>query len=80
VTVEEVASLKRVGKGSTLLLLDGRGGQAKAVAKALARKGFRRAFVVSGGFKGAPGRPGLLVVDTTWTLWCCSQASTARCG
>ena len=56
VTVEEVASLKRVGKGSTLLLLDGSGGQSKAVAKALARKGFRRAFVVSGGFKGAPGR------------------------
>lgn len=52
-TVEEVASLKRVGKGSTLLLLDGRGGQSKAVAKALARKGFRRAFVMSGGFKGA---------------------------
>ena len=56
VTVEEVASLKRVGKGSTLLLLDGSGGQSKAVAKALACKGFRRAFVVSGGFKGAPGR------------------------
>jgi hypothetical protein len=55
VTVEEVASLKRVGKGSTLLLLDGSGGQSRAVAKALARKGFRRAFVVSGGFKGALG-------------------------
>lgn len=53
VTVEEVASLKRVGKGSTLLLLDGSGGQARAVAKALAGKGFRRAFTVSGGFKGA---------------------------
>ena len=56
VTVEEVASLKRVGKGSTLLLLDRNGGQSKAVAKALARKGFRRAFVVSGGFKGASRR------------------------
>lgn len=54
VTAEEVASLKKVGKGSTLLLLDNNNGRAKAVAKRLASKGFRRAFTVANGFKGAP--------------------------
>ncbi len=54
VTAEEVASLKKVGKGSTLLLLDNNNGRAKDVAKRLASKGFRRAFTVANGFKGAP--------------------------
>jgi rhodanese-related sulfurtransferase len=52
VTSEEVASLKKVGKGSTLLLLDNNDGRAKAVAKQLASRGFRRAFTVTRGFKG----------------------------
>lgn len=55
--MEEINALKKIGKGSTLLLLDGRGAQSRAVAKALGAKGYRRAFVVSGGFKGGQRRP-----------------------
>lgn len=54
----EVAALKKIGKGSTILLLDRNGGQSKAVAKQLRAKGFKRAFVVAGGFGGeAPSLP-----------------------
>lgn len=52
VTSMEVAALKKIGKGSTILLLDRNGGQSKAVAKQLRAKGFKRAFVVAGGFGG----------------------------
>lgn len=52
VTSMEVASLKKIGKGSTVLLIDRNGSQAKAVAKQLSARGFRRVFVVSGGFAG----------------------------
>lgn len=55
VTAMEVAALKKIGKGSTLLLLDRNGGQSRAVAKQLRQKGFKRAFVVSGGFGGWTG-------------------------
>lgn len=52
VTSMEVAALKKIGKGSTLLLMDRNGGQSKAVAKQLKAGGFKRAFVVSNGFNG----------------------------
>ena len=55
VTALEIASLKRVGKGTTVLLLDRRGGDAKAVARELAARGFKRAFVVAGGFSAWAG-------------------------
>ena len=48
----EVAALKKIGKGSTLLLMDRNGGQSKAVAKQLKAAGFKRTFVVSNGFNG----------------------------
>jgi len=54
VTVLELSNLKKIGKRSTLLLLDKNGGTSKAVARELARLGFRKAYVVSGGFSGAP--------------------------
>lgn len=47
-----VASLKKLGKGSTILLVDRNGSTSKAVAKQLRAKGFRRAFVVASGFGG----------------------------
>ena len=48
----ELSNLKKIGKRSTLLLLDKNGGTSKAVAKELARRGFRKAYVISGGFNG----------------------------
>ena len=56
VTVLELSNLKKIGKRSTLLLLDKNGGTSKAVAKELARLGFRKAYVISGGFSGERGR------------------------
>lgn len=37
-----IAALKKVSKGTRILLLDRNGGQAKSIAKALAKKGFKR--------------------------------------
>ena len=48
----EIASLKRVGKGTKLLILDSNGGGAKDVAKGLSARGFRNVFVVQGGYSG----------------------------
>ena len=42
VTVLELSNLKKIGKRSTLLLLDKNGGTSKAVARELARLGFRK--------------------------------------
>lgn len=54
-TALQVASLKRLSKTSTVLLLDRSGGAAKAVAKGLAGRGFRSAYVIAGGFEGRGG-------------------------
>ena len=42
VTVLSIAALKKVSKGTRILLLDRNGGQSKAIAKALAKKGFKK--------------------------------------
>jgi rhodanese-related sulfurtransferase len=42
VTVLSIAALKKVSKGTKILLLDRNGGQSKAVAKELAKKGFKK--------------------------------------
>jgi rhodanese-related sulfurtransferase len=55
VTALQIAALKRIGRGSKVLLLDRFGGASKAVAKELSRRGFGRVFVVSGGFDGRGG-------------------------
>lgn len=47
----EVASLKVVGPGTNVIILDERGKGAKAVARAASRAGVRRAFIVDGGFR-----------------------------
>jgi len=56
-TALQVAALKRLGKGTRILLLDrnGGGGGAKAVARELRSLGFKRAYVVAGGFGGWAG-------------------------
>lgn len=51
-TVLEIASLKRIGKGSKVLLLDNNGGTAKQIAKGLSGRGFRNVFVIDGGYSG----------------------------
>jgi hypothetical protein len=48
VTALQIAALKRIGRGSKVLLLDRFGNTSKAVAKELSRRGFGRVFVVSG--------------------------------
>ena len=52
VTVLQIAALKKVSKGTRVLLLDRNGGGAKAIARELTRRGFRKVFVVQGGFSG----------------------------
>lgn len=53
VTALEIQALKRVNKGTKILLLDKNGnGASKDVAKELANLGFANAFVISGGFQG----------------------------
>ena len=48
----QIAALKKVSKGTRVLLLDRNGGGAKAIARELTRRGFRKVFVVQGGFSG----------------------------
>jgi len=55
VTAMQVAALKKIGKGTTIFLMDRNGGNAKAVARELSNKGFKKSFVVSGGFSGWQG-------------------------
>ena len=50
VTVLQIAALKKVTRGTRILLLDRNGGAAKAIARELSRRGFRRTYVVQGGF------------------------------
>ena len=51
-TALQIAALKRLGKGNKILVLDRSGGStAKAVARALAERGFGRVFVIKGGFQ-----------------------------
>jgi rhodanese-related sulfurtransferase len=50
VTALQIAGLKRASKGARLIILDRSGGQAKQVARELSKLGFRKAFVVQGGF------------------------------
>ena len=53
VTALQIAALKRLRKGMSLFILDrSGGGSAKAVAKALAERGFGRVYVIKGGFAG----------------------------
>jgi rhodanese-related sulfurtransferase len=55
VTALQVASLKRIGRGTKVILMDRNGGAAKAVARELARRGYGRVYVMAGGFDGAGG-------------------------
>ncbi|KAF8068332.1 Calcium sensing receptor [Scenedesmus sp. PABB004] len=55
ITALQIASLKRVGRGNKVVLLDRFGSTSKAVAKELSRRGFGRVFVVAGGFDGRGG-------------------------
>lgn len=55
VTALQIASLKRLGKGSKIILLDRNGSSSKAIAKELSRRGFGKVFVVEGGFDGRNG-------------------------
>lgn len=55
ITALQIASLKKIGRGSKIVLLDRYGSASKAVAKELARRGFGRVFVVAGGFDGRGG-------------------------
>ena len=52
-TILQLSALKKIDKGSTLLLMDRTGGASKDVARELTRLGFRKALVMSGGFAGA---------------------------
>ncbi|KAF6254588.1 hypothetical protein COO60DRAFT_1703264 [Scenedesmus sp. NREL 46B-D3] len=55
ITALQIAALKKIGRGSKIVLLDRYGNASKAVAKELSRRGFGRVFVVAGGFDGRGG-------------------------
>eukprot|EP00873_Tetraselmis_striata_P019174 jgi/Tetstr1/439438/TSEL_027872.t1 len=55
VTALQIAALKRTKKGSPLILLDKSGSTAKIVAKELAKLGYGKVYVISGGFDGRGG-------------------------
>lgn len=55
VTALQIASLKRVGKGTKIVLLDRYGPVARQVAKELSSKGFGKVFTIAGGFDGGKG-------------------------
>ena len=45
VTVLSIAALKKVSRGTRILLLDRNGGQSKTIAKALSKKGFKKVLI-----------------------------------
>lgn len=47
-----MSALKKLNKGSTVMLMDQNGGQAKDVAKALTKLGFGKVLVMKGGLTG----------------------------
>ena len=51
-TILQIAALKKVKKGSRILLLDKNGSVAKDVAKGLNARGYKKVFVIDGGFNG----------------------------
>ncbi|KAJ9529986.1 hypothetical protein QJQ45_023226 [Haematococcus lacustris] len=55
ITALQVAALKKISKGTKLVLLDRYGPAARTVAKELGRRGYGKVFVVSGGFDGRGG-------------------------
>eukprot|EP00199_Chlamydomonas_sp_CCMP681_P002405 CAMPEP_0119107104 /NCGR_PEP_ID=MMETSP1180-20130426/7951_1 /TAXON_ID=3052 ORGANISM="Chlamydomonas cf sp, Strain CCMP681" /NCGR_SAMPLE_ID=MMETSP1180 /ASSEMBLY_ACC=CAM_ASM_000741 /LENGTH=390 /DNA_ID=CAMNT_0007092541 /DNA_START=35 /DNA_END=1207 /DNA_ORIENTATION=- len=55
ITALQIASLKKIGKGTKVILLDRYGPAARTVAKELARKGYGRVYVIDGGFDGRGG-------------------------
>ncbi|PNH01519.1 Calcium sensing receptor, chloroplastic [Tetrabaena socialis] len=54
-TALQIASLRRIGTGSKVILLDRYGGVAEQVARELAKKGYSRTYIVTGGFDGRAG-------------------------
>lgn len=51
----KISYLKRIGRGSNIILLDSSGDIAKTVAKSLSALGFKNAWVVVDGFDGGKG-------------------------
>lgn len=51
-TILQIAALKKVKKGSRILLLDKNGSVAKDIAKGLNARGYKKVYVVDGGFNG----------------------------
>mmetsp|Transcript_42307 Transcript_42307/g.135412 ORF Transcript_42307/g.135412 Transcript_42307/m.135412 type:complete len:82 (+) Transcript_42307:609-854(+) len=55
VTALIASNLKKLNKGTTVLILDDKGGRAVRVAKALAGRGFGNVKVIKDGFSGGSG-------------------------
>jgi hypothetical protein len=87
VTALEIQALKRINKGSQILLLDKNGaGPAKSVAKELSKLGFSKVFVITNGFSGwsqsklqirAPVR--FPCCDAVWACLQRADSSTLQC-
>lgn len=55
VTALQIAALKKVNKGTKIILLDRYGSSSQTIAKELGKKGFGKVFVIGGGFDGRAG-------------------------
>ena len=53
ITALQIASLKRVGKGSKIVLMD-RNGSCSQLAKVLASKGFSKVYILTGEYYCLP--------------------------
>ena len=51
-TILQISALKKVKKGTRVLLMDKNGSVAKDVARGLNAKGYKKVFVISGGYNG----------------------------
>lgn len=75
-TIIQIAALKKVKKGTRVLLLDKNGGVAKDVAKGLNARGYKKVYVIDGGFNGWTSSKlqtrGSSSVRILWSLLRCS--------
>ena len=66
-----IAALKKVGRGTRILLMDRNGGLSKAVAKDLDRRGFKKARMLAGTLPHA--RP------ADWSACCTRRGHMLAC-
>jgi hypothetical protein len=70
ITALQIAALKKIGRGSKILLVDRYGNASKAVAKELSRRGFGRVFVVAGARRDQRFELAVAGLRQCCCIWC----------